>query len=248
MSTGPEVKFGISEAKGLVDGALQAVQKLRQSYIAVKLQPEVLQGFNSELRIIQAKFSQLSNYRLKTPAAKTAVLGLLDAVKEVLEMLQPELQQQQQQQSTSQQQQSILKHLWQALCVCLCGLSELTNRLQLWQDKIRKALESVEKEKDNLQPQLSPLLLESLPEPCVTNHGTLQEAVNAIKEAAARSVTQTVTAAGPPVVQLLGMGGMGKSVLALQVALKLDKGVYAEHVPDTVNVNHTALVVNRLQL
>jgi predicted ribonuclease YlaK len=84
--------------------------------------------------------------------------------------------------------------------------------LDQWKNGGKTALEAVEKEKDNLQPRAGLCLFESLPQPCVTNSTVLTQLTGVLKDAQGG------------VVQLLGMGGMGKSVLALQAALQLEQG------------------------
>jgi hypothetical protein len=64
--------------------------------------------------------------------------------------------------------------------------------------------------------------LHSLPVPCITNVQASGKLLDAIKSA---TTDGRQDGTNPPVVQLLGMGGMGKSTLALQAAFELQKGV-----------------------
>lgn len=231
---------------GAIEG-IKAAKELRQAIIDIKIQPIELRDLHQRLLDVQAKFSPLLSFRLRTESAKTAVRRLLGVISRALadlEQRRPELKQQQpgqQDQAQQQQQQHVAWHLrlvrfcrqqlLPACCRCLTGPSELSRFQQLWAKELEDALKAVRDEGEaNLLPQTRVHF--SLPKHCVTNDGVLQQLINNIKQAHQQDTLAAATAAPetgsyvppPPVVQLLGMPGMGKSTIALQVALALEQG------------------------
>lgn len=120
-----------------------------------------------------------------------------------------------------------LLHSCQAAWLCLTGPSRSTRQLQQWQQWLKEDVEAVERERANLLPQPWLRNYEKLPDVCVTNDAACDELKQALEAAAAAGQTAqqgTSAAQRPPVVQLVGLGGMGKTTAALQVALALEKG------------------------
>lgn len=190
----------------MATAALQAIKQLRQAYIDVQLLPEALGDFHKDLQQLHGKFLHLSKLPLRTDAAQAAVQELLARVEDVTSKMEPQLEQ-------LKQHPGWLARMQQALCICLAGPPKLQRHLEHWQHSVKSALDAVEKEKDDLLPRVPLGLFESLPHPCVTNSTVLSQLIAAVHGAEGG------------VVQLLGMGGMGKSVLALQAALQLAQGM-----------------------
>lgn len=190
----------------MATAALQAIKQLRQAFIDVQLLPEALGDFHKDLQQLHGKFLALSKLSLRTDAAQAAVQELLARVEDVTSKMKPQLEQ-------LKQHPGWLARMQQALCICLAGPPKLRRHLEHWQRSVKSALDAVEKEKDDLLPRVPLGLFESLPHPCVTNSTVLSQLIDAIHGAEGG------------VVQLLGMGGMGKSVLALQAALQLEQGM-----------------------
>jgi hypothetical protein len=210
MPAEPAIKFGISEANSLATAALQVVKQLRQAYIDAELLPEKLRDFHADLEHARDKFLPLSTLRLRTDAAEAAVRGLLGRVEGVIKEVEPELRPQ-----PTGWWPRWRANMWQACCTCLAGPPKLQRRLESWKDSVKGALDAVDKEKDNLLPRVLLCSYESLPRPiCVTNSHALSSLTYAVVRAAEDGGA----------VELLGMGGMGKSVLALQAAFDLEQG------------------------
>lgn len=194
----------------MATAALQAIKQLRQAFIDVQLLPEALGDFHKDLQQLHDKFLPLSKLRLRTDAAQAAVQELLARVEDVTSKMKPQLEQLKQH---PRSRPRWLARMQQALCICLAGPPKLQRHLEHWQHSVKSALDAVEKEKDDLLPRVPLGLFESLPHPCVTNSTVLSQLIAAVHGAEGG------------VVQLLGMGGMGKSVLALQAALQLEQGM-----------------------
>lgn len=219
-----------------VDVGLSLIQRLAQAHIDIKVEHVELQQLHKWLKDVQKEVQPLLSLRLRSDTARTAVQQLLDTTNQALADLEkraPDLTG-----CGVSPKQGFVKQLAQSLCRCLTGPSELSSFLKVWEAQLRNALQPV-KVAGSLQPQVSSAA--ALPQPCVVNEAVYEELKHMLQEAAGcrapavgSTAPQAAAAAAdvqaapawsgqPRVVQLLGDVGMGKSTLALKLALDLDR-------------------------
>lgn len=226
-------------AKAAFEAALKVLELgpkviggINQARINNKLLPLQLTDLLQNLQQIKGKIDRVLSLRLRSTAAEEAAERLQQTTDEGITYLQKK---------QKEQLPGCLPAAWRTVWRCCAGPLEVSTFMEHYEGKLQQALNNVAACLRGVGSEGSQLCSTSrLPHPCVVNEGAYAELEGMLKRAAATatapaspSAAAAAAAAGAaaaeahaaetPVLQLLGAAGMGKSTLALRLALDLDR-------------------------